>query len=48
MIYLYGSNSAEENGETAKVRIAFSRQRDDRDRSERTEGEWTCKIVRQL
>jgi len=48
MIYFYGSNSAEENGEAAKVRIAFSRQRDDRDRSERTEGEWTCKIVRQL
>ncbi|KAI9877440.1 MAG: hypothetical protein M1830_003897 [Pleopsidium flavum] len=44
MIYLYGSTSAEDDGEAAKVRIAFSRERDDRDRSERAEGEWTCKI----
>lgn len=45
MIYLYGSNSADDDGEGAKVRIAFSRERDERDRSERVEGEWTCKIV---
>ena len=45
MIYLYGSNTAEDKGEAAKVRIAFSREREDRDRSERAEGEWTCKIV---
>lgn len=48
MIYLYGSNSAENNGEAAKVRIAFSRERDERHLSERAEGEWTCKIVSQL
>lgn len=46
MIYLYGSTAAGDDGEAAKVRIAFSRERDDRDRLEKAEGEWTCKIVR--
>ena len=44
-IYLYGSSSADGDNEAAKVRIAFSRERDDRSRGEKAEGEWTCKIV---
>ena len=43
-IHLYGSSKSGDE-QTAKVRIAFSRERDDRNRSERSEGEWTCKIV---
>ncbi len=45
MIYLYGSCSADGDNEAAKVRIAFSRERDDRGRGEKADGEWTCKIV---
>lgn len=45
MIYLYGSGSADGDNEAAKVRIAFSRERDDRGRGEKADGEWTCKIV---
>lgn len=41
-IYLYGRNAG--NGDrAAKVRIAYSREREDR--RGRAEGEWTCKIV---
>ena len=41
-IYLYGP-TADDHG--AKVRIAFSREREDRNRV-RAEGEWTCANVR--
>lgn len=46
-IYLYGKESADNDNGPAKVkvRIAFSRERDDRPRGDK-EGEWTCKIVR--
>ena len=44
-ISLYGNNSADGDASAAKVRIAFSRERDDRSRGEKAEGEWTCKIV---
>ncbi|KAI4087581.1 MAG: hypothetical protein LQ339_008869 [Xanthoria mediterranea] len=42
-IYLYGKESADNDGQAAKVRIDFSRERDERPRGDR-EGEWTCKI----
>ena len=46
MIYLYYNTSTENDDQAAQVRIAFSRERDDRSRAEKAEGEWTCKIVR--
>ena len=46
MIYLYGNGSSNNDDQAAKVRIAFSRERDDRSRGEKADGEWTCKIVR--
>ena len=45
MIYLYGNVAADSDKQAAKVRIAFSRERDDRNRGEKSEGDWTCKIV---
>ncbi|KAL8935058.1 MAG: hypothetical protein Q9216_005605 [Gyalolechia sp. 2 TL-2023] len=42
-IYLYGKESAENDNQAAKVRIAFSRERHDAGRGEK-DGEWTCKI----
>lgn len=45
-IHLYGSKTTDNDDEAAKVRIAFSRERDDRARGEKADGEWTCKIVR--
>lgn len=45
MIYLYGSGSTDSDDQAAKVRIAFSRERDDRARGEKADGEWTCKIL---
>ena len=45
MIYLYGKGKADNDDQVAKVRIAFSRERDERSRMEKAEGEWTCKIV---
>ncbi|KAL8820822.1 MAG: hypothetical protein Q9223_001046 [Gallowayella weberi] len=42
-IYLYGEASSDNSNQAAKVRIAFSRERDDRPRGDK-EGEWTCKI----
>ena len=47
-IYLYGNESADGDEQAAKVRIAFSRERDDRNRAEKQEGEWTCKIVSRI
>lgn len=44
-IYLYGNGSTHSDEQVAKVRIAFSRERDDRNRGEKAEGEWICKIV---
>ncbi|KAL2008987.1 hypothetical protein VTN00DRAFT_7181 [Thermoascus crustaceus] len=41
-IYLYGPNSGGDD-RGAKVRIAFSREREDRNRA-RAEGDWTCKL----
>lgn len=43
-IYLYGKESANNDNQAAKVRIAFSRERYDLPRGDK-EGEWTCKIV---
>lgn len=43
-IYLYGNDASSEDQAT-KVRIAYSREREDRNRT-REEGEWVCKIVR--
>ena len=48
MIYLYGNGSSDNDDQAAKVRIAYSRERDDRSRGEKAEGEWTCKIVRHI
>lgn len=45
-IHLYGNSSTDNDNEAAKVRIAYSRERDDRPRVEKADGEWTCKIVR--
>ena len=45
-IYLYGNSPTDNDNETAKVRIAYSRERDDRPRADKADGEWTCKIVR--
>ena len=45
-IYLYGNGASSNDDQAAKVRIAFSRERDDRSRGDKLEGEWTCKIVR--
>ena len=45
MIYLYGNDSTEGDSQPAKVKIAFSRAREDRIRNERSEDEWVCKIV---
>lgn len=45
-IYLYGKGSSDNDGEAAKVRIAYSREREDRNRVDKAEGEWTCQIVR--
>ena len=44
-IYLYGKESADSDNQAAKVRISFSRERNDLPRGDK-EGEWTCKIVR--
>lgn len=44
-IHLYGKDSADSDEQAAKVRVAFSRERDDRSRGEKAEGEWVCKIV---
>lgn len=46
MLYLYGNVSTGNDDQAAKVRIAYSRERDDRSRGEKADGEWTCKIVR--
>lgn len=45
MIYLYGNGSTDSDNQAAKIRIAFSRERDDRNRGEKTDGEWICKVV---
>lgn len=48
MISLYGNKSADGDASAAKVRIAFSRERDERSRGEKAEGEWVCKIVSEI
>ena len=45
IIYLYGKGSEDGDQEAAKVRLAFSRERDERSRPEKAEGEWACRIV---
>ena len=45
-IYLHDNGSSLNDDQAAKVRIAYSRERDDRSRGDKAEGEWTCKIVR--
>lgn len=45
MIYLNENGSTDSDDQAAKIRIAFSRERDDRNRGEKADGEWTCKIV---
>ena len=47
-VYLYGTGSVDGDDQVAKVRVAFSRERDDRSRAEKVEGEWACKIVSEL
>lgn len=42
-IYLYGPNAVEGDRST-KVRIAYSREREDRTRA-KAEGDWTCRMV---
>ena len=39
---------SDNDDQAAKVRIAYSRERDDRSRGEKADGEWTCKIVRHI
>ena len=46
IIQLYGKGSTDGDDQAAKVRVAFSRERDDRGRADKAEGEWACKIVR--
>lgn len=41
-VVFYGPNPSDDRG--TKVRIAFSRERDDRNRN-RAEGDWTCPMV---
>ena len=48
MIYLYGPDTTDGDNEAAKVRIAFSRERDDRGRGDKSDGEWICKVVSKL
>ena len=45
-IYLYGKGSTDNDAEAAKVRIAYSREREDRGSVDKPEGEWTCTLVR--
>ena len=45
IIYLYRDDSSKGDQKAAKIRIAFSRERDDRNRGEKTDGEWICRIV---
>lgn len=42
-IYLYGP-TAGENDRSTKVRIAYSREREDRSRA-KADGDWTCRMV---
>ncbi|KAG5291240.1 RNA-binding protein [Histoplasma capsulatum G186AR] len=42
-IYLYGDNQSHTNERGTRVRIAYSREREDRNRI-KAEGEWTCKM----
>ncbi|MCJ1315940.1 hypothetical protein MMC15_001260 [Xylographa vitiligo] len=44
IIQLYGKGSTDGDDQAAKVRVAFSRERDDRGRADKAEGEWACKI----
>lgn len=44
IIHLYGDKS-ESDDQAVRVRIAFSREREDRGRSDKAESEWICKIV---
>ena len=43
LLYLYGDSSSNRNKEAAKVRIAYTREKHDRD--EKAEGDWICKVV---
>lgn len=45
MIYLNGNGSTDSDDQAAKIRIAYSRERDDRNRGEKADGEWVCKVV---
>ena len=45
LIHLYGNSTSDSDEQAAKVRIAFSRERDDRARADKADGEWSCKIV---
>ncbi|PGH14350.1 hypothetical protein AJ80_05940 [Polytolypa hystricis UAMH7299] len=42
-IYLYGESGAQTDGRGTKVRIAYSREREDRNKA-KGEGDWTCVI----
>lgn len=45
MIYLNGNGLTDSDDQAAKIRIAYSRERDDRNRGEKADGEWVCKNV---
>jgi hypothetical protein len=42
-IYLHGPNAGK-NDKGTKVRVAYSREREDRTRA-KADGDWTCKMV---
>ena len=44
-IHLYGKGSSNNDEQAAKLRIAYSREREDRGRPDKPDGEWACKLV---
>jgi len=45
-IRLESKSTSNGERESCQVRVAFSRERDERNRGEPAEGDWTCKLVR--
>ena len=44
ILYLYGNDTTDSDAKAAKVRIAYSRERDDRNKDP-TEAKWICHYV---
>jgi len=46
-VHLYGNYDPAESGnvESIKARIAYSREKDDRDRTGKGDDDWTCEVV---